>query len=269
MVAATDVVNMALDQIGAAGQTVQGISPPAPPQSLAAQVATRHYQTQLNALSRSAHWNCLRKQVTLTLLKAAWGTPENPSGALPQPPTPFQYEYALPPNCLKVRFVIPAPFPNSGGAPIMTNTGIQTPPVVNTSVPFVVASDTDAYGNDIKVILTNACQAQCVFTGMVADPDNWDSLFLNGMITTLAAWFVNPLLRNPELLKERVAMAVAVIQAARVSDGDEGIYSTDHYPDWIQVRGAGGGWWWEGKGAVGGGYFAGWDVMSMPNGLSY
>ena len=270
MTAPVDLCNMALDQIGAAGQQISGISPPLPPSSLAAQVATRTYQTQISALFRSAHWNSARAQTKLTLLKAAWGTPENPAGTNPQPPTPFQYEYALPNDCLKVRFCFPNPLPQNAAAPIMTNTGVQAPPVINTAVPFVVASDFDTQGNRIRVILTNACQAQCVYTARIDNPDNWDSLLQNAAIATLAAWFVNPLLRNSELLKERVQIAVGLIEQARISDGDEGIMSVDHFPDWIQVRGIGG-WAWgsRGLGESAGNYFAGWDAISMPNGLSY
>ena len=264
-----DVCNMALDQIGAAGQTIQGLSPPVPAASLAAQVATRNYQTQLDALFRAAHWNAARFQTPngLTLLKAAAGTPENPSGSLPVPPLPFQYEYALPVDCLKVRFVIPTPTPQSGGAPFLTNQGLTTPPLINTSLPFVVALDLNANGEQIKVILTNAEQAQAVYTARVPNPDTWDPQLLNAAVATLAAWFVNPLLRNSELVKERVQVAMALVTQARVSDGNEAIATTDHIPDWFEVRGAGGGFWWQGRG--GAGYMAGWDSMTMPNGLTF
>ena len=36
---------------------------------------------------------------------------------------------------------------------------------------------------------------------------------------------------------------------ARIVDGNEGTYSTDHYPDWMKFRNAGCGWW--GNGANG------------------
>src|ERR1700729_3473365 len=103
-----DLCNLALDQI-AARTSITGLNPPSPPNNLAAQVAARTYQLQADAGFRSAHWNSARKQAKLSLLRAAIGTPENPSGALPTPPIPWRYEYAYPDDCLKVRFVIPSP----------------------------------------------------------------------------------------------------------------------------------------------------------------
>lgn len=269
MTSPVDIFNMGLDQIGASGQAIQGFSPPIPATSLAAQVATRNYQTQMDALFRAVHWNCARFQTPggLTLLKAAAGTPENPSGSLPVPPLPFQYEYALPPDCLKVRFVIPSPTPQSGGAPFLTNQGLTTPPLINTSLPFVVGLDLDAAGQQTKVILTNAENAQAVYTARVSDPDNWDPQLVVAASSVMAAWSVNPLLRNSELLKERVQVAGGLIVQARVTDGNEAIATTDHMPDWIEVRGTGGGFSWEGRGGVG--YMAGWDAITMPNGLTF
>ncbi len=279
MTSPVDLCNLALDQIGAAQQQITSINPPAPRGALAAQVAARTYQTQMDALFRSAHWNSARFQTgaqgsanppSLTLLKAAWGTPENPSGLLPQPPTGWQYEYALPPDCLKVRFVFPAPLPqNYGSVPIMTNVGATTPPIIQPGWKFTPAIDTDANGNQVKVILTNACQAQAVYTARVPNPDMWDPMLQNAAISTLAAWFVNPLNRNAELLKERIQVAVGLIMQARVSDGDEGVMSMDHLPDWMRVRGAGG---WAGFGTdmgVDGQFYAGWDAIGMPDGISY
>src|SRR5437868_15242425 len=126
MTAPVDLVNIALDQIGVEA-TVQGIVPPAPPNSLAAQVAARNYQMQVDATFRAAHWNCARVQGKLTLLKAAQGTPENPTGTAPTPPIPWLYQYALPPDALKIRFVIPTIPAVPGGPPIMTGTGITQP----------------------------------------------------------------------------------------------------------------------------------------------
>ena len=164
MTAPVDLCNLALDQI-VARASIAGINPPNPPASLAAQVASRTYQLQADAVFRAAHWNSARVQNALTLLKAALGTPENPSGALPVPPIPWRYEYAYPNDCLLVRFVMPTPnLPGAGQAPLMTNTGINFVPWVCTSLPFVPAVDTDANGNQVKVILTQACKAQAVYT---------------------------------------------------------------------------------------------------------
>src|SRR5207253_7034074 len=121
-------------------------------------------------------------------------------------------------------------------------TGITQPPIISTALPFVPAIDVDATGNQINVILTNARQAQVIYTARINNPDLWDASLRNAVTAVLAAWFVNPLKRNPQLMQERVQVAMALITAARISDGNEGITSMDHTPDWFSVRGIGGGW---------------------------
>src|ERR1700722_14720375 len=177
MTSPVDLCNLALDQISARS-SITGINPPSPPNNLAAQVASRTYQIQTDAVFRAAHWNSARRQTPLTLLSAAVGTPENPSGygpsgeILPIPPIPWLFEYLFPPDCLAVRFVIPQPnVPIAGQSPIMTNVGISNTPLVNTSMPFVPAIGLDDDGNEVKTILTNACKAQVIYTGRIPNVD--------------------------------------------------------------------------------------------------
>lgn len=277
MTSPVDLINQSLDQISAR-TSVAGINPPSPPNNLAAQVASRTYQTQVNAVFRAAHWNSARLQNQLTLLKAAVGTPENPSGydsngnLLPIPPVPFRYQYAWPNDCLLLRFVIPRPnLPIAGQAPIMTNVGISNQPLVNTSVPFVVAIDTDLNSNQIKVINTNAQKAQAVYTGRIDNCDLWDASLQNAVIGTLAAWMCMPITGDKSLMTMRVQLAVGLVNAARISDGNEAITSMDIIPDWMQVRNAGSGWGGLGVGAgfSGGPFIGGWDSIGMPDGVSY
>lgn len=277
MTSPVDLCNMALDQISARSGIV-GINPPAPPNNLSAQVASRTYQTQVDATFRAAHWNSARRQTPLTLLSAAVGTPENPSGynsngqLLPVPPVPWRYSYAYPSDCLLVRFVIPRPnLPIAGQAPIMTNVGIANQPLVNTAMPFVPAIDLDQDGNEIKVVLTNACKAQVVYTGRIANCDLWDSQLQNAVIGVLAAWFVMPISGDKTLMQMRTQLAVGLINAARISDGNEGITSIDVIPDWMQVRNAGSGWGGFGVGNGWGGAptIGAWGSIGMPDGVSY
>src|SRR5438105_10270304 len=111
MVSPVDVCNMSLDQIGARF-SILSLNPPSPAPNAA--VVARHYQPKLDALFRAAHWNCARRQTNrqgtqagqnpFSLIRAAQGTPENPSGTtLPLPPVPWQYQYLQPPDCLKAR----------------------------------------------------------------------------------------------------------------------------------------------------------------------
>ena len=268
--------NLALDQISSTrqGNAITSLSPPSPPNSLNAQVAARTYQPQVDATFRAAHWNSARRQVALTLLSSAVGTPENPTGkdalgnTLPVPPMPWLYEYAWPPDCLAMRFVMPQPSPLvTGSPPLMTNLGVSSFPQVVTSVPFVPAIDLDSSGNQIKVILTNARTAQGVYTGRINNVDLWDSSLQNAVINVLAAWFALPITGKMDLMKLRTQLAVGMIQQARITDGNESITSSDLRVDWMEARNAGQGW---GSTFLGVGPFVmGWSTIAMADGISY
>lgn len=267
MTSPVDLCNIALDQITSRTQ-ITGINPASPPNNVAAQAASRIYQLQADAVFRSAHWNCARKQAPLTLLRAAIGTPENPAGALPVPPIPWRYEYAYPDDCLKMRFVIPSPQLPATSAPLMTNVGVNYQPLVCTGLPFVPAIDTDANGNQIRVILTNARMAQGVYTARINNVDLWDPMLQNAVIGALGAWLCSPVSGSDEKKKLAITIASGLIAQARISDGNEGITSTDHIPDWMQVRSTAGsgllGW-----DVPGGGYMAAWDSWTGADGETY
>ncbi len=265
MVADVDVANMALDQIGARF-SVTSINPPGPPNNPNAIVVSRHYQPKIDALHRAAHWNCTRRQADLTLLKAAQGTPENPAGTtLPIPPIPYQYEYAYPADCLKARYLLPNP-PTSGSVspPLLGAGTVMTPTWYPASgYKFAVGIDTDSNGNQIRVILTDLEFASCVYTARILNPDLWDPHFLAAASATLGAWLVNPLARNAQVLKEQIEIAQGIILQARVSDGNEGVTSVDHIPDWMAVRGFSGMYARFGEPFA----FYGWDSMGFPGGV--
>lgn len=269
---AVDLCNLALDQI-AARTSITGINPASPPNNLAAQVASRTYQIQADAVFRAAHWNSARRQKTLTLLKAAAGTSANPDGTLPTPPLPFRYEYAWPNDCLKFRFLFPQPDLATATSPqIMTNTGVSCYPLVNTAVPYVVDIDDDAQGNQIKVLLTNAMNATGVYTARIDNVDLWDPALQNAVIGALAAWFVSPISGDDKKLALHVQLAASLINAARISDGNETIQAQDAIPDWMQIRDSGGGWGFgatNNSGWIGAGCVSGWDTWAAPTGISY
>jgi hypothetical protein len=243
MTSPVDVANLALDQAGARF-LITSLSPPLPAPN--ADLVARNYQPRIDALFRSAHWNCARRQVALTVLRAAAGTPENPDGtALPLPPVPYLYEYAYPADCLLARYLLanPPAGGSSSALPILAG-GTTLPPLAfpNPGYKFTVAIDSDpAQPNNpaaqIKVILTDLQFAQLVYTGRIVNPDLWDPHFFTGAVSTLAAWLITPIKDNSERLKSAIAIASGVILQARVSDGNEGVTTVDHLPDFMAVRG--------------------------------
>jgi len=276
MTAPVDLCNMALGQLGRSGTpglaSITSLNPPSPANFVGATTAALYYQTQVDAVFRAAHWNSARVQVALTLLKAATGTPENPNGTtLPLPPIPWLYEYEYPDDCLLLRFVMPQPrqFTGAVTTPLMTNLGAINRPLVTTSMPFVPAIDKDMDGNQVKVILTNAQLAQGVYTGRIANPDLWDASLQNAVIGTLAAWFALPITGNKALTSMRVQLAIGLINAARMSDGNEGITTSDIRVDWMEARNVGAGWSGLFSGETSGPFIANWASIGMPDGVSY
>lgn len=271
MADAVSIVNQALQQVGARAQ-ITSLSEG----SVAANAANLLYTTQFQALARSAHWNCLRCQTDLDLLRAAPGTYANQNGTtLEHPPYPWLFEYAWPDDCLAGRFVLPIYAEETDeSVPFTTGSQAISPwdqfPIAG--LPFVPASDTDPDDHDtrIKVILTAAPRAKLVYTGDVTDPDLWDPSFTNAFINLLAAWLVNPLNMDKSLLQQRVAVAKDLVWSARMSDGNEGMTPQDHFPDWLLARATGGGplfgnW----GGANNLGYCAPWASLALPGGVTF
>lgn len=251
MTSQVDIANISLGLIGAR-TNIQNFDQSTPE----ANAVSLLYDVKFQSLARAANWNCLRRQAPLTLLKAAAFTPEGMNQMLPAPPVPWAYEYAIPSDCLRARLVVPWDLPQQSATnpPLMTN----SPPPLPTNfgrrqaIKFVVSTDTDENNTLVKVLLTNKPQAQLVYTSNVQDPDLWDSQFIDAFTNTLAAFLVNPLGRNSALMRDVMATANGLIAQARISDGDEGITSADHIPDWMRSRAASG---W----AYYGGNNSGWD----------
>src|ERR1700735_3093649 len=112
-----DVANQAIDACGlgdmAIGDLEEGTAQ--------AQVLLRNYWTCLRALLRGANWSFARRQNPLQLIADASGQTEGVGKVVPH--GQFQYEYAYPIDCAKVRFIPWQPF-LAPGAP----TGNIVPP---------------------------------------------------------------------------------------------------------------------------------------------
>lgn len=196
-------------------------------------------------LGRSAPWNCLTKQQTLSLLMAANGTPENPVGTtLPIPPSPWLYAYAYPSDCLLFRFVVPSlPVDATGTVPATTlsnSSGAWVPS--SGQIPFAVSSTADGNNNPLSIVLSNQSQAQGVYNTNNSNPAFWDSLFQAAMVASLGAFLVPALNLSLPLMKMSIDIADRTIARARGQDGNEGVTVMDHLPDWMLARAGGSGW---------------------------
>lgn len=295
-----DIANRALDAAGAetiVGDLEQG--------TREAQVVLRHYGPVLRQLLRAAHWDMARKQAPLLMLGDATGSTPN-VGTTVQ--APWTYVYAYPTDCVRVRFV-PMNYgnPTSSQAgqislpstPLMTGIGAQPPSNQMRLVPsrFLVGTDFN-YPPQVQggpggtewwnqqgispsnrtVIMSNVCQAQCVYTCLQVYPSLWDPLFEAAFVASLAERIALPLAKNKKegaLFRDRnIAIAKDAIREARASDGDEGWTTTDHVPDFIRIRSAGAGrgssqlggsWGGPGPGCFG----YGWSGYSFSNGSAF
>lgn len=222
------------------------------------------YQSTFEQLARTAPWNALKQQASLTLLAAAAGTPENVDGdTLPIPPVPWLYSYAVPSNSLQIRFLLP-PFTNSnpsGTTPISPALlGSYSWVPMNGQIKYSVSYSTDSGGNPIEIILTNQTQAIAVYTVNQSNPVIFDSLFEQAFVASLAAYLVPALSLKLPLMDRAVRQAEAAISIARTRDGNEGTISQNRNASWMDARMSAGGLAWNG----GAGEYGGWDSMVWP-----
>lgn len=195
--------------------------------------------------ARTAQWSCLNKQISLTLIQAAQGTPENPTGtSLPIPQQPYLYAYLYPSDCLLVREILPPVTTTSGGATPLTTINNSVTPWVGGqyAIPYEVAYTTDANGNPLQVVLTNQEQAVANYTVNQQNPQSWDALFTSGFCASLAAYLVPALSLDKTLMQMQISIANRIMTTAKSQDGNEAVTVQDHIPDWIRARQGSGGY---------------------------
>lgn len=253
MTTAVDIANRALSLIGTRS-TIASLDEA----STEAINAQTWYASTRDELLRMAHWNFAKKTANLTLLKAASGTPENPTPAASaawdpsQPPPGWLYSYAYPSDCLLLRRIVPMlTTALLSSTPLTAATSSLAVPY-NASAPpvrFSIATDTDASGNPVTVILTNQQQAIGEYTTRIVVEDAFDALFIESMSFALAAKFVINMAGDKTLANMLFGMANKVVTQARATDGSEGLTVMQSLPDWIKVRGIAADW------AVAGGFY--------------
>jgi hypothetical protein len=104
-------------------------------------------------------------------------------------------------------------------------------------VPFEIALDRDASGNQIKVVLSNIENALIVYTALVDDPNLWDDEFSEAFVYALASHLVGALIGDKQMDRDLWTKAQALAMEARAVDGNEQPLGSNHTPDWIRARG--------------------------------
>jgi hypothetical protein len=297
----TDIANQALDAIAAdfvLGDIEEGTKQ--------ADLLLRAYRQNLMQLLRAAHWDFARKTVPLVLLADSTGNTPNVGTLVP--PGQFVYEYEYPIDCMKARWVprhhihnpgAPAGniVPPNSASPLMPGLNQQTPGLRrNHPARFTVATDFNypppqgqitwetqgVSPQGRTVILTNVRHAHLVYTALMLYPSVWDPQFRAAMVALLASevalpiWLQKDRKFGMQLRTQQIAIAREKIMQARITDGNEGWFSSDIPVDWLASRNTGGGWggcWghgaWGDDGGGGGGWGYGWDSFGFADGSAY
>ena len=257
----TAICNEALDSIGSPcvlGEVEDG--------SDEASIVLRHYRQCLQQMLRAAPWQFARKQAPMLMLADASGNTPNVGTIVPQG---YQFEYALPSDCVKIRFIPWNPLNNAipvpaGNISIPTNVpltgGADTLPfqlMRQRPARFLVATDYnyppqqgqltwDVQGVSPQgrtVVLTNVNQATAVYTAIMLYPSVWDPLFRSAMVAYLACEVALPLWVRKDkpdfgmkMKEAQMAVTKSKVTEARLVDGNETFSSAELRTDWIDTR---------------------------------
>lgn len=242
MTSKTDIVNRALAAISARSTIVDVDTENSPE----ARLARTLYDATRDTMLRAAPWGFAKATEYLSLLKAAPGTPQNPSAATAwdpatMPPPPWLYEYAYPSNCLMVRYIPGTANIDAGTTPLIFPYGNYVPSLgsLNSAVRFEIRSGQDALGNAATTIVVDVSDAIAVFVRRVDNENLWDASFQEAMVLALAVRMCVSITGSSDMFKVVRDQAVGAVTAARAQDGNEGLTRFDHVPDWIRARGPG------------------------------
>lgn len=290
----SDVANEALDTIGwpeVLGDLEDG--------SPHAQILLRKWSPCLQQMLRAANWQFARKEAPMLMLADASGNTPNVGSVVPRG---WQYEYALPEDAMRIRFIPSNPFNSAVPVPsgniqlpqnVPLTTGVdQMPGQLMRQRParFLIATDYNyppmaGQGQTLgvspqgrTVVLTNVNQATAVYTALMLFPAVWDALFRSAIVAYLACEIAVPLWSRKDkvqigmqMREEQIAITKSKVTEARLVDGNAGISSADLRTDWIDTRRDAGLWAGPAWGGMPGGNWGGsegaWDSLPI-NGTS-
>jgi len=110
--------------------------------------------------------------------------------------------------------------------------GVVDPLAAKTKIDFEVARNS----SDVKVILTDAEDAQFFYTARITDTAQFDPEFTMAFSYELAARLAMPLTGDRSIMGDMAALARSMVASARVSDSNEGLTEDAPDADWIIAR---------------------------------
>lgn len=184
-----DIVNDSLRRIGFKLRVSNSLYDGSEASSLALDI---YGQTRDDTM-RDGDWQFAQREVAGTQLKAApnyFDTPWDPATA---PPIGWQYSYAYPSDCLRIKAVRPQP-------------GFQ--PDMRPTMNLFDAVNDNSYTPPRRVVVANIPNAVLVYVGRVTDPATWSVDYTEALCAALA---------------RRLAPSLANLQVEQVEVQDEAI----------------------------------------------
>jgi len=201
MTSVVGIYNMALAAIGQS-ETVASVDE----NSKAARVCRTFYETSRDQFLSDFNWPFATKTVALADI------------GNPQPGWEFRYRYPV--DCLKAREIVPEGWPWHDPLPAEHRIRFQV-----------------GYGDNGRVINTDAAGAVLRYTVAVADTEQYNALYVDALALLLATKIAMPMAVNPQmfnLVSQRYAESVQRAQVQAFSESQE---SGAYTPDLIRARG--------------------------------
>jgi len=218
MTTQVDIANRALLALGAK----TGITDLSRDREAEARYVREVYDSTRDALLRSAHWGFARTMAKLTLLRTADGNA--PWDQTLHPMLPWGFAYLMPDDCVAVRYVT-------------ARDGVAGLGLRPARYALSLARDTSSAQQ--RLINTDTADAVACYTQRVEVEDFWDDSFEQAMVFSLASQIALAVNGSMPIAQRMAQSAMQTLQAARVSDGNEGLIQTQRVPDWLAARGGG------------------------------
>lgn len=209
-----DICNSALSMVGARA-TISSLTE----ESASAKACRVHYDITRSETQMAIAWPFTRRYITLSLLGAKAGTPENLDGSAPVPEGDWVYCYAYPSDCVKPIWIKPSstgeietPFVNLGNVRDAQNNYIY------------FAEGTrfdDTSGNLQRVLYTNKSGATLMYVADIVDPSLFPSDYKEVLIKTLASKIIIGLNGDKNLLQGLLTESKQLLGRALQVHGQE------------------------------------------------
>lgn len=200
MASVVDICNLALAHLGDKA-SVSSISPA--DGSAQADHCARFYPIARDVLLEMHDWNFAHRR---TVLAETANTP----------PAAWEYEYALPGNCIRLLNVL-----DEDG---------------NDDAPRVFEQGTDATG--ARVLWTNEPNATATYTHAITDTTKFSPLFVNTLSWLLASYLAGPITKDAKVKEGMYKLFLVELARAGLSGANANNNPASYTPGVAAVRGA-------------------------------